>query len=178
MTEAHYSIRPDGTYSHLFPSFTTSEIGNTKSEWLQINKGCPQGSRIGPLAYNIFSNDLLLLIQDHCDIYNYADDNSIGCSGESIEEVVQELQMVAELMLNWFDSNYLQANPNKFQFIIHNNVPNNCSLSINNVTLKPMEEVKFLGVIIDRKLSFTNHINRLCTKAGQHINSMATSSNI
>ena len=154
------------------------KIGNTKSEWLQINKGCPQGSRIGPLAYNIFSNDLLLLIQDHCDIYNYADDNSIGCSGESTEEVVQKLQMVASLMLNWFDSNYLQANRNKFQFIIHNNVPNNCSLSINNVTLKPMEEVKLLGVIIDRKLSFTNHINRLCTKAGQHNNAMARLSNV
>ena len=86
--------------------------------------------------------------------------------------------MVASIMLNWFDSNYLQANPNKFEFIIHNNVPNNCSLSINNVTLKPMEEVKLLGVIIDRELSFTNHINRLCTKAGQHINAMARLSNI
>ena len=64
-----------------------------------------------------------------------------------------------------------------FQFITHNNVPNNCSLMINNVTFKPIEEVKLLGVIIDRKLSFSNHINRLCTKAGQHINSMATSSN-
>ena len=44
------------------------KMGNTKSEWMEITKGCPQGSLMGPLAYNIFSNDLLLTIQNICDI--------------------------------------------------------------------------------------------------------------
>ena len=40
------------------------KVGNVKSDWMEINKGCPQGSLFGPLAFNIFSNDLLLMVED------------------------------------------------------------------------------------------------------------------
>ena len=33
-------------------------IGNTKSSWKQMSRGCPQGSSFGPLLWNIFQNDL------------------------------------------------------------------------------------------------------------------------
>ena len=99
------------------------KIGNNKSVRMDISKGCPQGSLFGPLAYNIFSNDLLLSIQNICDIYNYAYDNSIGYSANTVAEVTDKLNSVASLMMEWFESNSLQANPNKFQFIIHS--PNN-----------------------------------------------------
>ena len=92
------------------------KIGNNKSDWMEISKGCPQGSLFGPLAYNIFSNDLLLSIQNICDIYNYADDNSIGYSANTVAEVTDKLNSVASLMMEWFESNSLQANPNKFHY--------------------------------------------------------------
>ncbi len=38
------------------------KIGDKLSEWLSITKGDPQGSIMGPFAYNIFTNDLLLAI--------------------------------------------------------------------------------------------------------------------
>ena len=157
------------------------KIGNNKSDWMEISKGCPQGSLFGPLAYNIFSNDLLLSIQNICDIYNYADDNSIGYSANTVAEVTDKLNSVASLMMEWFESNSLQANPNKFQFIIHspNNALYDSMLSINNnVQLKPVAEVKLLGVTFDSKLTFTKHINNLCIKAGRHINALSRLSNV
>ena len=86
------------------------KIGNTKSDWKEISKGCPQGSLFGPLAYNIFSNDLLMLIEELSDVYNYADDNSIGFSGKNTEEVISKLRIVANVMVTWFNDNFLQAN--------------------------------------------------------------------
>ena len=80
-------------------------IGNHKSEWMELDKGCPQGSLMGPLAYNIFSNDLLLLICEMCDIPNYADDNTPSCWGESERKVVNKLEIVTSLMMDWFQSN-------------------------------------------------------------------------
>ena len=43
-----------------------------------ISKGAPQGSIFSPFVYNIFSNDLLLLVQSLCNIYNDADDNTVS----------------------------------------------------------------------------------------------------
>ena len=52
-------------------------------------------------------------------------------------------------------------------------------LSINNnVQLKPVPEVKLLGVTFDSKLTFTKHINNLCIKAGRHINALSRLSNV
>ena len=85
--------------SYLQNRFQRVKIGTSKSDWLQISKGCPQGSLFGPLAYNIFSNDLLLLMKDHCDISNYADDTTASCAGDNVDEVIEKLQKVASIML-------------------------------------------------------------------------------
>ena len=155
--------------SYFQSRYQRVKVGNVKSDWMQITKGCPQGSLFGPLAFNIFSNDLLLLAQDLCDTYNYADDNSFGISGKNVIEVIYKLKEISSLLLDWFDSNYLQANPKKFQFILHDKIIRNVALSINeSVDLKSQSEL--LGIKIDAKLSFSQHINELCRKAGRHIN--------
>ena len=88
-----------------------------------------------------------------CDAYNYADDNSIGCAGSSENEVINKLNFVSSVMLKWFKSNYLQANPEKFQFIIYGNICDSNVLSVgDNVSLKSETSVKLLGVTIDSKL--------------------------
>ena len=66
----------------LIGSYLTSrtqrvKIGQNRSSWNPITKGVPQGSIFGPLLFNIFINDLFLFIEK-CQLYNYADDNSMS----------------------------------------------------------------------------------------------------
>ena len=149
------------------------KIGNYKSEWMELDKGCPQGSLMGPLAYNIFSNDLLLLICEMCVIHNYADDNTPSCWGDSEHEVVNKLEIKTSLMMDWFQSNYLQPNPEKFPFILHGNSNTNPLLQLGNeVVLRPLHDVKLLGVKIDAKLGFSEHVHDIFSKAGRKINAL------
>ncbi len=79
----------------------------------------PQGSIFGPVLFNIFfQNDLVLMfffinfiftLEHLCDVYYYADDNIIGiCACSPLERVSM-----------WFTvHNFMQANPSKFQMII------------------------------------------------------------
>ena len=52
-----------------------------------------------------------------CDVYNYADDNTIGCSGKDPQEVQMKLENVSNVMLKWFDENMMKANPEKISIL-------------------------------------------------------------
>ena len=119
-----------------------------------------------------------MLIKDHCDISNYADDTTASCAGDNVDEVIEKLQNVASIMLTWFQSNYLQANPDKFQFILYNS-DDKYMLTINkNVKLESLDYVKLLGVTVDTKLTFTRHVDELCSKAGKKINMLRRLANV
>ena len=56
-------------------------MGSIKSEWENVYKGAAQGFLMGPQSYNVFTNDMLFILEDDVDVYNYADDNTFVCSG-------------------------------------------------------------------------------------------------
>jgi len=76
---------------------------------------------MGTSIYNVLSNDLLYLISNLCEIYNYADDNSICVDGKNVNDIVSKIKSISKVMFNWFSVNNLQTNPDKSQFILFTN---------------------------------------------------------
>lgn len=154
------------------------KLGSVKSDWLNVNIGAPQGSLLGPFLYNIFTNDLIMTAEKICEIYNYADDNSICCFDENCNNVIRKLEQVSNIMINWFDQNFLQANPEKFQAIIFSKDKQEKVLKIANKNVQTSNVVKLLGVYIDNEFNFSYHISELCKKSGRKINALARLANI
>ena len=148
------------------------KLNGVKGEWMDIYKGAPQGSLFGPFAYNLFSNDLLVLMRENCDIYNYADDNTISCDASNLEEVKVKMVNILNNMLCWFKQNGLKANPEKFQMILfgRNHSFDNQSIIVNDICLMNQTNVKLLGVYIDSKFDFNVHVSEICRKAGYKLN--------
>ena len=123
------------------------------------------------MLYNIFVNDLLYEIND--DFYNYADNNTIAVIGDEVSYVLNKLQQNAKICIDWFASNMMRANPEKFQLMVLNRKCNNnlqTSLVVGDTTIKSVNEVKLLGITIDTKLSFDSHVNILCKKGSRNMN--------
>ncbi len=141
-------------------------------------KGAPQGSILGPFIFNVFLKDLLhqMGCLENCDLYNYADDNTAGVCGKTPEdsEICSRLEIVVASLLHWFDLNFMQANPSKFQFMMFGKKTDDYSIKLaRDVTLVSCPAVQLLGITLDCTLTFTDHILNLCKKAGRSVNALA-----
>ena len=101
-----------------------------------------QGSRIGPLSYNIFSNDLLDIVDNDVDIYNYADDNSLVCSGHDYELVKRKLLHNVHKVTSWFELNHMRVNERKFQCIVFGKTEHLGTFTVGNYNIVPDDNVK------------------------------------
>ena len=106
----------DVLHSYLSNRKQCVKLNQNLSSMLDIFKGVPQGSILGPILFNIFINDLFLFVKN-CNLYNYADDNTLSKSGRSIQDVVSALEEDSNSLIKWFSENKMQANPEKIQAI-------------------------------------------------------------
>ena len=149
--------------SYLIERNQFVEIGGQKSRTAEMLSGVPQGSVLGPLLFTLFINDFCSSISSSsCKVFLYADDIFLLFNGERHYEDVLEAQInyTLSMISQWLVSNKLQVNVLKTKamgFNLSGTTPIN--ISMNNCPIKFEEHIKCLGVIIDSKLKFEDHIN-------------------
>ena len=102
----------------------------------------------------------------------YADDHQIYEIGKETCTVVSQLQQSATLATNWYDSNLLQGNLQKYQMMnIRSKRASNeqTSITVKGEIITESENLKLLGVTIDSRLNLNEHINNVCMKVSQRI---------
>ena len=58
---------------------------------------------------------MLSIVSDNIEIYNYADDNTVICSGYKYGDIKAELMLNVDKIIDWFRDNHMKVNPDKFQ---------------------------------------------------------------
>ena len=93
------------------------------------------------------------------------------------DEVLLNLKHDCDISLLWYKQNGMEANPNKFQFLISSPyTAENMELKLKidkNITLAPAPFVKLLGIYIDSRLTFTDHVSSCCNKAARQLNALS-----
>ena len=87
---------------------------------------------------------------------------------------MSQLQESATLATNRYDSNLLLGNLQKYQMMnIANKRPSNeqTSITVKSEIITGSENLKLLGVTIDSRLNFSEHINSVCKKASHTLGS-------
>ena len=80
--------------------------------------------------------------------------------------ICQDLGYDMQNILKWFKLNSMKPNPKKFQFmILGKSTRQSIILSINNIKIRESSNVVLLGLTIDNRLTFKDHIHILCRRA-------------
>ena len=96
----------------------------------------------------------------------FCSNNTCYSCGEKLTEIKENLVSDTRSILNWFRLNSLKANPAKFQFmIIGDKSHQKHVLKINSIKVEASDHVLLLGIIIDKKSIFKQHVENLCQKA-------------
>ena len=135
----------------------------------------PRGSILGPLLFNIYINNLFLFSQNFS-VANYADDCSPYEFSGSIDEVILKLQHDSLRLIEWYESNYLKPNPDKWHLLLSDK-DDNYSINIGNDLISNSTDEKILGIYFDNKLNFNTHLMKLCKKASKKLHAFARVSN-
>ena len=126
--------------------------------------GVTQSSILGPILFNIFLSDLFLIVDD-VDIANYADDNTIYKEHENIDELITSLQNAAAKLFKWFSDNQMKGNTDKCHLLLSKD--ESSEIHIGDSIIESSTCEKLLGIKIDSKLRFDDHIQDLCNKANR-----------
>ena len=109
----------------------------------------------------------------HCKPFLYADDTALVAKGSSAAEIECKLNQDLEVARNWLDANKLSLNiaKTKVMFFCHprNTYLANVELTITTgrATIEQVSSFKYLGLIVDNHLSFTEHCNNICKRVDQ-----------
>ena len=137
-----------------------------KSVIKQQNLGVVQGSKCGPLYYDIYSGDLAKICFED-EFLMFADDTCLTYFGENIDELIGHVNERLSLIYEWCCFNKLSLNASKCKFMVFSNKPynvQNCSVLLGSHSIERVSNFKYLGVTIDEKLKYNDHIKVLCSK--------------
>ena len=125
------------------------------SEIKILKTGVPQGSTLGPLLFLLYINDLPYVLKNTSCLM-FADDTVLYHSHPSSVDLNHEIQTDLDSVSKWCLKNYITLNITKSQYVqfgYRNNIEPNLQLKLGNVILEKVSSYKYLGTIIDDKLS-------------------------
>ena len=142
------------------------KVNNTKSKEFPVNYGTPQGSCLGPLIFLMFCNDLNIhLTNMQC--IQFADDTTLYLGHSNPEILKSMVEQDLEVLQDWFRANKLTLNVEKSVCLIFND--SKCknvdmSLVLSGKIIPVQNEMKFLGVWLDKDLKWERQITEITNR--------------
>ena len=143
------------------------------SNKIELKAGTPQGSALSPLLFIFYVNDTPkpppgVLIS------KFADDMAAWAIQKQEKRAEKLIQKYLDSMSEWCNKWKIKLNPSKTQvgLFTNSNTPKEITLNLGRVPLTVSNEIKFLGLTFDRKLTWRHHIDNVRHRMWLRINAI------
>lgn len=144
----------------------TVRVNNNCSNYYPLHSGVPQGSVVSPTLFTIMINDFFTNCPPDIHHSLYADDGAMWVSKQSIEAATSTLQLALSCLEQWSHrwGLVISATKTKAMIFTRRRKFNAANLILNDTIIEYAATYKFLGVTLDRKLTWANHISSVKEK--------------
>ena len=163
------SVTCNWIYNMLSNRFTTVSLKHSTKRF-KITKGCPQGGVLSPVLWNMVVNNLLNKRANEIPGYlqAFADDLAILVEGDDLAVIHDRIQKSINSINRWCKNNGLNISSLKTKIIMFTwrrkwKLPKD--LLLDGKTIDLSHSTKFLGIHLDTKLNFNEHIKHITKKA-------------
>ena len=140
----------------------------------QTSLGLPQGSVLSPTLFNLFLSDIFENVKNQK--VKFADDGTIWKTGKDIATITRSLEEDMAEIQSWIKKWRMKVNLNKTEFCVFSRatqiLEGDVSLTVSNIHLRRSSNPKLLGVVLDEKLQFTQHIRYVQKRALKSLNAL------
>ena len=146
-------------------------VGTELSDIIQLENGTPQGSVLSPILFLIMMNDLPET-EEGVKLSVFADDCCIWKAGSNTKHNARIIQKYTDRFQTWCDSWGFKISKTKTTAVVftHKQKDQDVDLKIGDSKIQVKNSVKFLGVILDKKLSWNEHIQYVVDRCKSRIN--------
>ena len=147
--------------SFLSDRYFYVQIYSAKSELFQIPAGLPQGSSLSPILYNVYTSDLKT--PKNTTLAQFADDTNIMTYHTRPKPIIDTLEKAYRNILNYYYKWKIKINDAKSDSIFFTRrrakrfLPHR-QLQLNNHKIDWSKSIKYLGIELDKTLTFSNQV--------------------
>ena len=160
--------------TRIISNFLTSrslviKVGDTvstrDSSLVSLLAGTPQGSVLSPILFNSYMDDLWQLIPDDVKLLQYADDICIYATGNNPAICASRVQETLMVIERWAGIWRISMAPEKSNWILFSRCSSHKKsdivLNMNNHIIPNSNQIKFLGIHFDEKMTWKAHLDKI-----------------
>ena len=140
----------------------------------RLTVGTPQGGVFSPLAWNISFDPFLDLFEadNWVEVCGFADDGGLVTIGKNLSVMMSRMQRAVDKAMEWGDSAGLKFSPSKTVVVVFTRktkftLPTPLRMLGNEIPFS--NEVKYLGITLDHRLTWIPHVTRKIRAAKGHL---------
>lgn len=158
-------------YVELISSYISNRLFRIRqeeeySELREVNAGVPQGSVLGPVLYLLYTSDLPEM--DDVMVATFADDTALLAVGQNVDISTNKLQQATDKLYKWTKDWKIKLNESKSIHVNFTNkrLNNPPTLNISGTVVPYANNAKYLGMTLDAKLHWKEHVKKKRTELG------------
>ena len=136
--------------------------GSTLSDTYKQEMGVPQGSILSPVLFSLKINSIVKSVLKGSEASLFVDDFVLCIRAKFLPHAQRRMQLCVNSVQDWVSNNGFKFSTSKtvcMHFCNQRNHFAEPSILLDKNPIKVVTEAKFLGILFDRTLSYSSHVN-------------------